>query len=188
MGRLVVEGDLRCRGSLLGRDHLLLGLLLQLVALIARLHCLIAVALRGIPGRDGVFVHRLVALEELVHRSQAREQFVCPDRGSREEQLHRGVFAAVAVELRGDAPSLLCGFIRCCGLLISLRLQVIGALGGVEVRLLRDIELVREPLRFGQRTLDLGREALNQPLDAGDLTRLGGFVRLRVLDVVPAGI
>ena len=82
----------------------------------------------------------MVALDELVHRAEAREQVVGRRGRAREEQLERRVVAAVAVELCGDTAGLVRGIQRRRGLLVGLQLQLVRAVGGVEVRLLRDVE------------------------------------------------
>ena len=175
---LLFERGLRGVRGRLRLDHLLLGDLLQAIALGAGDDGLVAQRLGGVARRDGVGVHRLVALDQLVHGAEAGEQIVGARGGAGEEQLERGVVAAVAVELGGDAAGLLRGFEGERGLLVGLALQLVGAVGGVVELLLGDVVLVGPRLGLDPRALDLGGQRGDEPLDAGDLARLRGLVRL----------
>ena len=185
---LLVERRLRGIRGLLRRDHLLLGLLLQPVALGAGDDGLVAEALGGVARGDRLGVHVVVALDELVHRAEARQQVVGRRGRAREEELERGVVSAVAVELRGDAAGLVRGIQRRRGLLVGLLLQLLGAVGGVEVGLLGDVELVGGLLRERALRRDVVGEGLDEALDLGDLGLLGRLVGLRPHDVVPRRI
>ena len=158
--RLLVEGRLSGIRGLLRLDHLLLGDLLQAIALGACHDGLVAEALGGVARGHRVGVHRLVALDQLVHRAQARQQVVGAGGRAGEEQLERGVIAAVAVQLGGDAAGLVGGIQRQGRLLVGLRLQLVGAVGRVEELLLGDVERVGGLLGERLRACDLAGEAL----------------------------
>ncbi|CAI7626371.1 unnamed protein product [Penicillium discolor] len=191
--RLEVRGLLveRCLGGIRGllrRHHLVLGDLLQTVALVPGDLRLCGQSLRGVARRDGVVVRRLVVLEELVHRAEPRQQLVGVGSRSGEEQLQCGVVAAAAVELGRDLAGLLRSLVGERRLLVGLSLQGVGLGDRGEVGLLGLEELVGRDLgrRLGLR--DLALQRLDQPLDPGDLARLGRFIVLRALHVVPARV
>ncbi|WP_374196590.1 hypothetical protein [Microbacterium sp. BF1] len=186
--RLLVQGCLRRIRSLLRRDHLLFGDLLQPVALVASDDRLVAEGLRGVARRDGLVVDGLVVFEELVHRAEAREQLIGVVRRAGEEQFHRRVVAAVAVELRGDLPCLAGGAVGDRSLLVGLRLHGVGFGGRSEVGLLSVVEIRRCDLRRCLSLGDLLRERLDQSLDSRDLGSLRRLVVLRALHIVPARV
>ena len=158
---------------------------MQPVALGARDDRLVAEALGCVARGDRLGVDRVVALDQLVHRAEAGEQVVGGRRRPREEELERGVVAAVAVQLRRDAAGLVRGIQRGRGLLVGLKLQLVRAVRRIEVGLLRDIELVGRLIGEFSLGGDVGRERLDEPLDLGDLGGLGRLVGLRLFDVVP---
>ena len=185
---LGVQRRLSGGGRLLGDHHLSLGLLLETVALGARDDGLVAEALRGVARGDGVGIDGLVPLDELVHRAQTSKQVIRRRCRTREEQLERGVITAIAVELRSHAARLVRGFRRQGGLLVGLRLKLIGASRLCEEGLLGFVERIRGDLRRGLRPSDLLVEALDQSLDLRDLGGLGRLVGHRGLHVVPRGV
>ena len=139
---LGVECRLSGGGRLLGDHHLCLGLLLETVALRARDDGLVTEALRRVACGDGVGIDGLVPLDELVHGAQAGEQVIRRCRRTCEEQLERGVITTIAVELGGDASSLVRGFRSQRSLLVRLRLQLVRASGLCEEGLLGFVERI----------------------------------------------
>ena len=179
---LLVERRLRGIRRVLRRDHLCFGFLLQPVALVAGHDRLVAEALRGVARGDRLGVDGVVALDELVHRAQAREQVVGRRGRAGEEELERRVVAAVAVELRGDAAGLVRGIQS-----PSRPARRPAAAAGRRGRRRRSTPAARRRTRRPpvRRACAWPRhlvgERLDERLDLGDLGRLGGLVRLGAL-------
>jgi len=149
---LRVQRGLRSIGGLLRLEHLLLGDLLQPVALIPGHHRLIGQALRGIAGGERRSVDGLVAFQQLVHHAQPGQEIVRGRGRPGEEQLEGGGVAPVAVQLRGDAAGLVRRVGRVLRFQVGLGLQRVGADGCVEVLLLGAVRVrATSPVRLWMR-------------------------------------